>query len=439
MIGHTSNIIVASIKPVHTEISTEELMNTYFRHPDVPSDMKQTIKALLDLARRRTKESKCDISNMKSCPSCFQKFNSETSIERHQRFKNQCKKAYEARRFLLNLQEKEMPKETNACSESKSTEASFVSNNDTTTLDPTLGALRGRAGSFQHCTDSRYTLGAAGECVLKKTEEGVSLCNNMHGVFGSMVKYIGIQMRRENFNNEFVTCGKIKIQFNLLLALVKGTKFDFSHESTQDFQQPEYSFSSGEPSYLYGDHIDRFISMIHAETLSLYQHDSSIPICITEAFYRQLQTDRSSAMNWFHSIISEFNSFADQELRLEKVLFPIYQANRHFVLVEVDFKQKTFCPINPFFPTQPDINDILVGEKIVDEISKEFGFNRFTLLIKDYELPAQVDGFNCGVFTILYMISLTLGRNRINNFERSIDEYRILLLFWLLKGKIVGF
>ena len=93
-------------------------------------------------------------------------------------------------------------------------------------------------------------------------------------------------------------------------------------------------------------------------------------------------------------------------------------------------------PYDPFSPAHPSSSDIVAAELIANAFVEEFGFH-FNLQFCDYDFPVQKDGFNCGLFVCLYIISLVLDPSlKPKRFVKSPMEYRILLLAWIIRNDI---
>ena len=72
--------------------------------------------------------------------------------------------------------------------------------------------------------------------------------------------------------------------------------------------------------------------------------------------------------------------------------------SNHRILIELNKKDQTDWPYDPFSPAHPSSSDTVAAKELIaNAFAEEFGFH-FNLQFCDYEFPVQKDGFNCGLF-----------------------------------------
>jgi Ulp1 family protease len=112
-------------------------------------------------------------------------------------------------------------------------------------------------------------------------------------------------------------------------------------------------------------------------------------------------------------------------------LFPLIRdGDPHWWLLYADVGAKTNCVIDPLSPNSaaPD-RRVQVAQELLEWVLRAMFGKRITFEEMEYfpqynyVLPAQLDGYNCGVYVGLYMTMF--ARNIINyRWPLEIDEYR---------------
>ena len=212
---------------------------------------------------------------------------------------------------------------------------------------------------------------------------------------------------------------------------MKGIKFDHHHPSTVNFRN--ISYSTGIDSWFYGSHIDRIGNILSRKTKSSFRDNFSVPIIITEAYFPKLLENPQEANDWVRQTLIQLECLDDEGILAERLLFPVNVNSNHWILIELNIKDQTYWPYDPFSPAHPSSSDTVAAELIANAFAEEFGFHS-NLQFCDYEFPVQNDGFNCGLFVCLYIISLVLDPSlKPKRFVKSPMEYRILFLTWIIR------
>ena len=161
-----------------------------------------------------------------------------------------------------------------------------------------------------------------------------------------------------------------------------------------------------------------------------------MPIIITEAYFPKLLENPQEANDWVRQTLMELECLDDEGILAERLLFPVNVNSNHWILIELNIKDQTYWPYDPFSPAHPSSSDIVAAELIANAFGEEFGFH-FNLQFCDYDFPVQKDGFNCGLLFCLYSISLVFDPSlKPKRFVKSPMEYRILLLAWIIRNDI---
>ena len=112
-------------------------------------------------------------------------------------------------------------------------------------------------------------------------------------------------------------------------------------------------------------------------------------------------------------------------------LFPLIRVgDPHWWLMYVDVSERSYAVIDPFSPNSAaPTRRVQVGQELLQWVlealyGEEVTFAEFEYVPEfEYKLPAQRDGFNCGVFVSLYMLVIARG---LTEYEISgpIDNFR---------------
>ena len=136
------------------------------------------------------------------------------------------------------------------------------------------------------------------------------------------------------------------------------------------------------------------------------------------------------------------------QLLLEELLVPINLNNQHWILVTIDVKHCCYFAINPYRPEHPTEYELSIASFITDALSLELNLQTTQFIHRSpnnvYHLPILLphDTINCGVYVSIGLIVYAFGfflQPFIGNLliPKSIDECRVLMIAWFLKGEIV--
>ena len=111
--------------------------------------------------------------------------------------------------------------------------------------------------------------------------------------------------------------------------------------------------------------------------------------------------------------------------------FPLIRdGDPHWWLMHVDVEGRTYRVLDPFCPNRAaPAERVRVAQELLTWVLQVLFKNRLTLDEFEYEveylyqLPTQVDGYNCGIYVGMYM--LMISRNCINyTWPRDMDQFR---------------
>ena len=282
---------------------------------------------------------------------------------------------------------------------------------------------------------------------------------NASGVCGSLVHEIGhifrTIMARPLFRSSYYFSmgsqhtSSIQVTWRILHILLSAVNFNQKHESTQ-YLQP--NIIQPADTWLTDEHIELLRLMVDNNKLVLPNHVkatfSKNTIFLGTFFYTKLKEDQTEALEWLQIILQTKNLLTcSGQLLLEELLVPINLNNQHWILVTIDVKHWCYFAINPYRPEHPTEFELSIASFITDALSREFNLQTTQFIHRSpdnvHHLPIQLphDTINCGVYVSMYLIMYAFGSFQhpfIGNLliPKSIDECRVLMIAWFLKGEI---
>jgi len=409
---HLDEFILAKMEESKTTSQTtsfDQLVTTFSHHNQLPKVLQPHLNRLLLLSNKRKTEAKNRNFTLEAtCDQCLQKYKDLMSLKKHHKQKD-CNMG----KFLVQWM-------------------SSKQNLSTLQLDTVIH-------SNSTVTFPNQKKESAIEKFCATPLSSLSCFHNAKGISGSLVYALGgiisdINCKLPNGSENYLPNPAGRIYYGFIKILLQGVKFDHHHPSTVNFRN--ISYSTGIDSWFYGSHIDRIGNILTRKTKSSFRYNSSLPIIITEAYFPKLLENPQEANDWVRQTLMELECLDDEGILAERLLFPVNVNSNHWILIELNIKDQTYWPYDPFSPAHPSSSDIVAAELIANAFGEEFGFH-FNLQFCDYDFPVQKDGFNCGLFVCLYIISLVLDPSlKPKRFGKSPMEYRILLLAWIIRNDI---
>lgn len=286
----------------------------------------------------------------------------------------------------------------------------------------------------------------------------LSLYCSSRGIYGSLVEEIGSLFRNickqplykgmYYYSIGTSKLGAIDIRYKTLEILLAGIRFEQQDRSTRDL----IHFSKLKDRYLTDEHLELIRYMLLTNKVQYMNHLPPIQekCLIVNSFFAELLEDNpEGAMNCLISLMTESGLFSQNMFLLEVLLVPINIGNYHWILGIIDFKNQTFYALDPQRPRYPSTQELKTVENIALGIVTLFKGSLpedlvFTVLPSQNaeNLPVQRsgDGFNCGVYVSIYMMIYYFGHRSYPFWRQllpdSIDECRLLMLAWILRGEI---
>ena len=260
----------------------------------------------------------------------------------------------------------------------------------------------------------------------------------------------------------YQSIGSIRLTYRMSSILLSSVIFQANDVSTTTLIQ---EFQPGD-TWLTDEHINFVRLMLDQKRvrppIGKILTVSHKTIIIDTFFYPMLQSERHTAINWLRSLLIRHDLYSTGKCTAEEMLFPINLSYSHWILIYVDFYNRTFYSINPYRPRNPNPAELQIARQIITDICKSFlgekpnfsngdipeKIGRPTFCLRPptciQMLPIQDNGdsINCGVYTIIYMLIFSVSYQNLPDMyiglylPSSVHALRILILSWLLRGEI---
>ena len=87
-----------------------------------------------------------------------------------------------------------------------------------------------------------------------------------------------------------------------------------------------------------------------------------MPIIITEAYFPKLLENPQEANDWVRQTLMQLECLDDEGILAECLLFPVNMKSNHWILIELNMKDQTYWPYDPFSPAHPSPSDTVAAE-----------------------------------------------------------------------------
>ena len=311
--------------------------------------------------------------------------------------------------------------------------------NGNTDSDSESSDSKSEFDTFEHKNDDVISVGSTESTqpldVLNQMQvlTAAELFTSEYGAFGPWVEELGnlLQLMHPHGDKTFfVLCG-INITYTLLYRIIAGIRFDQNETSTTFFHGLDIE---NQEAYLFGSHIDIVTNLLNSDN---YQSNSDeldldSPVCFSPCILQTFRIDQGDCMNFIREFLVELGLLSDQGFLATVLLFP-HTRGDHFILLLIDCGNNKIHVLDPL-SKNPAESDVELALALGDALHREFGIGPFVYELYAKELPRQTDGFNCGIFVIMYLVSFCLKRSDI--FMFTVNEFRCFLLQWILTKHI---
>ena len=120
-------------------------------------------------------------------------------------------------------------------------------------------------------------------------------------------------------------------------------------------------------------------------------------------------------------------------LNQAKYIFPVNHHGNHWIIVYADLRKGYICAINPMNPNTADDHSRFLANRIAAFLNALFD-TRLSYVNMDTYLPKQRDGYNCGIYILMYMLLFCLHLDKILTLDPS--QTRLLSVLWIVRGYI---
>ena len=195
------------------------------------------------------------------------------------------------------------------------------------------------------------------------------------------------------------------------------------------------SFIEGK-AWLQDPHIEIFRRLLGEDRQSS-NIPKKVPLMITSQTFKEFITfpDKTSIIRHLKEHLISQNVFRAGHFLCDCFLFPININNPHWILLYIDTKRLTFCPINPFTPSTPRSDDSELLMPFLETFGSEFGIPALNLEVPSLTniFPAQKDSYNCGIYILMYIMAFIEEQENIKcRFPYSAMQFRVLMSAWFL-------
>ena len=259
-----------------------------------------------------------------------------------------------------------------------------------------------------------------GESVLESSEAGIS---------GVLVETVAEILDRMISSSSKISIGRWSLNAENLNILLSGVKFHPFHKSTAFFRSSKYM--SGD-SWITGEHIEMLIYLMYRmPPKNCVPKKDTKPILVSSSYYTYHfhGKDRydSDAVPVLRKLARE-NGFSNPDTNTligdTTLLFPVTLRNAHWLLAVVWCHALTFTIFNPFHPTNPTNQELHIAENFALAVKEAFALEEFQQTQPEiaHTLPIQADGFNCGIFIIIYALKLIFDSSNSPQYQLEFND-----------------
>jgi hypothetical protein len=190
-------------------------------------------------------------------------------------------------------------------------------------------------------------------------------------------------------------------------------------------------------AWLQDQHIEIFRLLLSQKSNYPILTPQQTPIMLSSQIYRELHIagDKTICKTRLREYLVQKGVLNQDQIQFEEILLPVNLNDNHWVLFYINTHSHTYCPINPFSPSQPQENDLLTAKTFMKDFTEILGAPEYFPTVPQLTLhfPQQVDGFNCGIYILLYILSFfTPDLVTKDGFPFTAMQYRVWMAAWFL-------
>jgi hypothetical protein len=268
------------------------------------------------------------------------------------------------------------------------------------------------------------------------------LISSETGISGKLFSSVGEIYSKIKSGSSKLFIGRMEVTFGILHRLLSGIRFHPTHESTLVFRSS--IFKPGN-SWVTGEHIEMLIQLMYKKPHGYFFPDQkSKPVLLSPSFYTYnfSGANEEDAVYYLRAFarINHLSVPDTNKLICDILLVPVNLDNNHWLLIVIWCQALAFTILNPVHPTQPTQKEISIGHRVTAVVQEAFMLGAFEYVHLDVgsRFPIQRDGFNCGIFIIIYALRIIFNIVDIQWHQTYLDDpsaVRLLMTAWLLTQK----
>ena len=379
------------------------LLEQYLKEYQIPDFIKDDASLLFQKAKdTKLKAKQNKKSGLHKCPFWLQYYLSHTQLLKHQKHKTECIKG----NFILK----------------------------TITMIPKFESILDVLVDINYSQDNLDLIEAVYDLkslFLTNTTHAL-LISNMYTIEGPLVDSIArllVFMKPGQAIQQFPDIDGVTL--DTIKTLLHGV---YLNPNTQN--RIGISFNEQE-AWLEDQHMEIFRLLLLQYYDGSHQPSKQVPIMLSSQIYKELSitNNKTKCIKHIWDNFVEKGLLKGNHIQYEEVLLPVNLNNNHWTLFYINTSTSTYCPINPFCPSQPQEDDILLAKKFIKDLSSIFGTQEYYLEIPQIAsyFPKQEDGFNCGMYVLLYILSFfSPNMMKEEGFPWTVMQYRVWMAGWFL-------
>lgn len=190
-------------------------------------------------------------------------------------------------------------------------------------------------------------------------------------------------------------------------------------------------------AWLQDQHMEIFRLLLLQNYDGSHRLSGQVPMMLSSQIFKELSItkDKTKCVQQFREDFESKGIFKGNNILCKEILLPVNINENHWILLYINISNLTYCPINPFCPSQPQKNDVLKAKEFMTDFANILGTQKYHLEVPQLAsyFPKQEDGFNCGMYVLLYILGF-ISPNLVTEegFPLTVMEYRVLMAGWFL-------
>jgi len=230
--------------------------------------------------------------------------------------------------------------------------------------------------------------------------------------------------------------GRVTLNYLFFEKILCGVRA--SKTKNNDIILHNFPYSEAK-AWLEDKHIDCFTYLLEKLSYRRPNHsDKSVPVILDPHFYEILLPNPPLALDRLRMKLNSFDLLSDQGWEAHTLLLPMAKYNQHWILIYIDCVAHTFWVFDPFTPDQPSEENLNIADLICGFLQNKFGLQQFNIQIPDFchILPVQKDGYNCGIFVLIYLYIIILKHHLSFHDYYGPQIFRLLLCVCIFCNEI---